>query len=407
MTDMSEVKALAPIERAQVALGSSETEKTLNALIESSREITSITNADGHKQCHAQRVVLKKTRIEIEKTGKSARDDAIAFSKAVIGEERRLIGIIEPEETRLQGLQDAWEAQIAAEKAEKERIEQERKAGIKALIDTNFSMVPVSLLSAGSAGVLEALRTMQDTAIGDEYQEMGFEAENAKLIAVSQLNTMYSAAVAREVAEAERIAQAEAARIKAEKDAADARAEAKRQADAAKLERERAEAERIAQAEAARKQAEQEAAVARAEAKRQADAAKLEREQREAAEAIKKEADRIAAEALREEMRQQQIELDRQREVLRLESERIEAERIALQPPVVIEQPPVMVEKSNAVVSTPDEDAEFDALLAGAETIDTVAQPDYLEIIRVLADHYDVEAITVIAWLHTTDWGQV
>lgn len=403
MTEMSEVKALAPIERAQVAIGSDETEKTLNALIEISKEITSITNSDGHKQCHAQRVVLKKTRIEIEKTGKSARDDAVAFSKAVIGEERRLIGIIEPEETRLQSLQDAWEAQIAAEKAEKERLEQERKAGIKALIDTNFSMVPVSLLSAGSAGLLEALHAMQETAIGDEYQEMVFEAENAKLIAVSQLNTMYSAAVAREVAEAERIAQAEAARIKAEKDAADARADAKRQADAAKLERERAEAERIAQAEAARKQAEQEAAVARAEAKRQADAAKLEREQREAAEAIKKEADRIAAEALREEMRQQQIELDAQREALRLEAERLEAERVAmLLPPVQVELPVVV-----AIVGTPDEDAAFDAMMDSAEVIPTVAQPDYLEIISVLADHYDVEAVTVIAWLHATDWGQV
>ncbi|MFX8160626.1 hypothetical protein ABTL01_19900, partial [Acinetobacter baumannii] len=72
-------------------------------------------------------MTLANARIAISKAGKEARDDATKFSKAVIEEEKRLIAIIEPEEDRLRGLRDAWDAEREREKlanaeAEKRRI---------------------------------------------------------------------------------------------------------------------------------------------------------------------------------------------------------------------------------------------------------------------------------------------
>lgn len=62
---------------------------------------------------------LKKTRVTIEKTGKVMRDDANKFAKAVIAKEKELIGIIEPEELRLAGLEaDAEVAKIHRERTE-------------------------------------------------------------------------------------------------------------------------------------------------------------------------------------------------------------------------------------------------------------------------------------------------
>ena len=47
------------------------------------------------------RLNLRTARVQIEKTGKSMRDGANAYAKAVIAREKELIAIIEPEEDRL------------------------------------------------------------------------------------------------------------------------------------------------------------------------------------------------------------------------------------------------------------------------------------------------------------------
>lgn len=77
------------------------------------------------------RLNLRTARVQIEKTGKSMRDGANAYSKAVIAREKELIAIIEPEEDRLADIEKK-----AAEQAELEiRIAQlpERKARLEAL----------------------------------------------------------------------------------------------------------------------------------------------------------------------------------------------------------------------------------------------------------------------------------
>jgi len=52
------------------------------------------------------RLILKSARVEITKTGKSFRENAIAYQKRVIEEEKKLVAIIEGEEDRLEKIED-------------------------------------------------------------------------------------------------------------------------------------------------------------------------------------------------------------------------------------------------------------------------------------------------------------
>jgi len=65
------------------------------------------------------RLNIRDARIAITKTGKTLREDALKFQKAVIAKEKELVAIIEPEENRLAELEESAEK----EKERKERLE--------------------------------------------------------------------------------------------------------------------------------------------------------------------------------------------------------------------------------------------------------------------------------------------
>ena len=124
---------LAPIDRAKGALGFDAARTELQTLADQSKGITEITNKAGYEQCHAARMALKNRRIAIQRLGKDAREDAQAYSKAVIGVEKELVAIIESEEGRLAAMQDNWDTarereRQAAERAEAERIQRQQDA---------------------------------------------------------------------------------------------------------------------------------------------------------------------------------------------------------------------------------------------------------------------------------------
>ena len=125
---MSTQTALSVIERASVALGSSALEIHLKDLVKKNADIVAIANKDGREQVHIAAMVLRKQRTTIAAAGKGARDDAAKFCKAVIDEEKRLIGLIEPEEDRLIKLRDDWDAEreaaIAKEAMRRKHIEE-------------------------------------------------------------------------------------------------------------------------------------------------------------------------------------------------------------------------------------------------------------------------------------------
>jgi hypothetical protein len=150
METMSESKELTMPQRVAVLLRSAEREATLKEMAGKSVTITTITNLAGYQQCHAARMVLKNQRIIIEKDGKAARDEANKFRAAVIAEEARLIGLIDPEESRLQAIQDAWDNEQKRIKEAKEEAERQRVAGIQARI-TRITNSPVGVTGKDAA----------------------------------------------------------------------------------------------------------------------------------------------------------------------------------------------------------------------------------------------------------------
>ena len=81
--------------RAALALSSEQTRKDLKELVAKSANIREVKNAAGRDECHGAAMALVRARTTITKTGKAAREDAAAFQKAVIAEEKSLIAITE------------------------------------------------------------------------------------------------------------------------------------------------------------------------------------------------------------------------------------------------------------------------------------------------------------------------
>lgn len=242
----TDITALPPAERALIVLNSTKTEVVLRELVTEAANITAVVDAAGREQAHRLGMKLKNARTTIEKTGKAAREDATAFSKSVIDEEKRLKAITEAEEKRVLGLRDEYDAKIAAEKAAKEAAEKARKDEIMGKIEG------IRRLSADLAG--ESAKT-----IGEEYdalaafkpesdvfQEFTEEAQKALDEALQAIGALHSRVLEKEqaeaAAEAERIRLEEATRAERE---ALARERAAVEAERAAIAKERAELEAL------------------------------------------------------------------------------------------------------------------------------------------------------------------
>lgn len=104
------------------------TEAELRAVVEKTSTITA-TDLEDPKQLavvRENRINLKNARVQIEKTGKALREDALRFQKAVIAKEKELVAIIEPEEDRLQAIES--EAKQIAEMKKRQKDLPERRA---------------------------------------------------------------------------------------------------------------------------------------------------------------------------------------------------------------------------------------------------------------------------------------
>ena len=297
--DQQTLATLPPAKRAAVALNSESAEKHLRELVEKTAAITVVVDSLGRTEAHRAGMSLKNARTAITATGKAAREDATAFQKAVIAEEKRLLEITADEEARLFGLRDAYDEKVAAEKAEKERIERERVAAIRAKIDAILAL-PADHAGQGSEALFAVLSDLAKRATGaDEFAEFAGQAALAIDTAGAALTTMREKALEREKAERD---AAEARRLESERLAAE-RAELARQAAEQKRiadeqaaaarqlaeERARIEAEQRRQSEELQRQRDEEAARARAEQD------KREREAAEARARLEAEAAELAA----------------------------------------------------------------------------------------------------------------
>jgi len=361
--------ALTVVERAQKALVIKQTEDDLKALAAKTADITTITNADGRQQVHAAYMVLKNERIDIQKRGKEARDEATKFSKAVIAEEDRIIGIISPEEDRLQKLRDDWDDAREAEKQAKIAAEQRRVADLQervAELRANRMLSP----TLGSDLIAEHISDLEGSAVDDSFEDFREQAELAKADGLKWLRDLHAAAVAHE---------AEQARIKAERE------------ELARLRSEQAERDRLAEIERkalADKQA-AEAAAERAriaEEERQAKAARDAESAKHAEELrVMRVAQQQAAEAERKRIAEEEASAKalRDAEAKKLADERAEFERQQAEARRVKEEQE-RVQREQARLAS-------------------IKKPADDELLGVLAKHYNVPATKVVEWILAMD----
>lgn len=296
--------ALTLPQRAAVALGAVDYEAKIKEQVAASTDITAVIDPAGREQAHRIGMNLLKLRTGIKAVGEAARKDATDFSKAVIAKEKDLIALITPEENRVFELRDAYDTKVEAEKQAAIAKERERIAAIQADIAAIHD-APLELVGKSAADIQAAAATVAAIVV-DKERFAEFEKDAAKVVAEvsAKLASLHAAAVANEE---------EAARIAAER------------AELAQLREAAAEARRIAQVEAdriaAQRQAEDDRRAALA-AEQEAEALR----QREAhAAELKKQADAQA-----EQNRLEQAEIARQhQELLDMQTAAAEAARLA------------------------------------------------------------------------------
>ncbi len=111
-------------------------------------DTSKITEADDLQKVKEARIALGKVRITIAKKGKELREDALSFQRAVIDKEKELIGMIQPEELRLKGIEEAVE-----KKKERERrmallpMRRDKVAGIDEMYSFTKAITDEELLS--------------------------------------------------------------------------------------------------------------------------------------------------------------------------------------------------------------------------------------------------------------------
>lgn len=220
--------------------------------------INGIDDMEGYQLVHKQRMELKNTRVQITKLGKSYREEAIAFQKAVIEKEKELVGIIEPIELDLQSKQDTID--LEKEKLQRAALLPERK----------FKLVAVNV------------EMSDDEILGmdDNQFEAFYNQKNGELLQARELRIKAE----QEKIDTENKRIADEKRIEEAKKEAEAKAkeQAAKDAELAKL---KAEQEKEAAVQAERdRQAREEAAKAKVEAdkivKEKAEQAKLESEKK-------------------------------------------------------------------------------------------------------------------------------
>ena len=407
---------LTVVQRAAIALNSAENRTKLRELAAQSVSIVDIKNKAAREQCHSAAMMLRTRRTGIRRVGKTAREDATAFQKAVISEEDELVEIIEPEEQRLIALRDGWDEAEAREKAAKLAAEQTRINAIKARIE-GFMLHAVSV-AAGTVAEIDAYATQLSEAVIslDDFAEYTGEGQAKRDTTVKWLRERQQHAIAQE-AEAARLAaeREELMRLRAEQEerervaAVEREAQAKkdREALAARL-AELAEQERQAEA-ARREQARKDQAARDAAAAEQAKAA-------EKAAAILL-AERVAHDAL---MEAQQEELNRKQALV--DAAIAEQERIARDAREAAEaeerrqrEAAEAAERAEAERIQAEKDAEAAAALAAQQAAEEEAErrervdfikngPAPEQIILALADEYRVDAAVARDWLALHDW---
>ncbi len=120
------------------------TKAEITSLVEQYKDlsITGVDDKNGYEAVHKARMALKTVRVNITKTGKSMREEALAFQKLVISKEKELIEMVEPTERELEAKQKAIDEE--KEKIKRVALLPERRqmlAEIRVEIDDEFLLL--------------------------------------------------------------------------------------------------------------------------------------------------------------------------------------------------------------------------------------------------------------------------
>lgn len=204
-------------------------------------KIDGIQDKAGYIAVREARMKVKSARIEVEKTRKSLKEDALAYGRKVDGEAKRITALLIPIETHLETQESAVDAEKERLKAEKDKAEKDRlNKRLQILVGYGIEAQAIDIQALGilsdeafdsEAARARGLWEEKQKALEVEQAAKTLEAEKmAKIAAEQETERLRLAAIDKEQKEIQ-------ARIQADKDAA----EAKLRADQDSLaERERA-----------------------------------------------------------------------------------------------------------------------------------------------------------------------
>jgi hypothetical protein len=337
------------------------------------------TNA-GLDDAKKARAAVREPRYELEKVRKALKAPALEYAKRIDTEAKRIEGELLKIEQPLDETIKAEEARREEVKRAKEEAERQRQEAIQKRINA-LAHYPVQAVGGSAADIADMRAIAAELPITTEnFEQRTGEAMQLQEEVLAKLDQMHAAALAQEQ-EAARLA-GERAALERQRQEQEAATKAQREVEEAHLrqEREAFEAEQARQREAA--------AAAAAEQRRKDEAAaaelraqqeELARQQREfqqkQAAAAKAEQDRKDAEArAAREKAEAEAKAQREKEAAEhAERDRVERERLA-------------------------EAARREAEQFAANG------PGDVEIVRVLADHYDVTVGDVMGWLKKFDY---
>lgn len=177
------------------------------------------------------RLGLRSARTAITKMGKDLREDAVKFQRAVIAKEKELLAIIEPQEERLERLED--DALHTQEREERREFLPRRKERLAAIGD-DIAVSDEELLDMdGSAfeGYFNQRMANRNAAVAAENarKEAEVEAEKAKLEREKEIEAEKEKARQEERERLEREAKEKAEKERQEKEAEERREAAEKE----------------------------------------------------------------------------------------------------------------------------------------------------------------------------------
>lgn len=239
--------------------------------------ITDLDDREQLQRVHKARMVVREARVQVEKTRKALKADALEWGRRVDAEAKRITALLEPIEKHL----EAEEDKPAAEKRRLEALEEERRVArlrrrMELLRDAGSPLLPQDVANVSDEDFEATLQRALEAKAQREAEEAERRAEQERHLAEERKR------LEQERAEQERVRAAreaeEAVRRKEAQEALE-RERAALAAEQARIAEERArveaEARRQAEAEAARKRAEEEKARAEREAAARAEAERI------------------------------------------------------------------------------------------------------------------------------------